>query len=354
MFRYGTILSAFALAILGVAALAQPVEAQTAKKLKCNGCIKSKQLKNNAVKSTDIKDGEVKTTDLGNDVVTNSKIADGAVTAAKLASGALALGRLPISDCGTIAQSGSYLQINDLPGPAGLNADNGCLVIAADDVVLDLGGFSLVGNGMGSGMLASGIFMDDRKNVVIRNGTIRNFGGNGVREDSDFGLAKNHQVSGLRVLDNGARAIALSGDNHQVTDCFVSGNDGGIVAGNFARLVGNIALDNSALDSGIAAQSASTITGNRSVGNGIGISPGSGSTVSGNTVTDNAIFGIIASSNSTVTGNTASDNAVGIDARINSLVVGNTALNNTTTDIDTTDCVLASDCVVESNRETPP
>lgn len=92
MSRFGRVLPAFALAILMAVVLAQGAQAQTAKKLNCNGCVKSKQLKNNGIKSKDIKDGQVKNADLANNAVTSAKIADGAVGAAKLGSDVTALG----------------------------------------------------------------------------------------------------------------------------------------------------------------------------------------------------------------------------------------------------------------------
>jgi len=50
-------LSALVIACAMAAFTAQPAAAQTAKKLKCNGCIKSKQIKNNGIKGIDIGPG---------------------------------------------------------------------------------------------------------------------------------------------------------------------------------------------------------------------------------------------------------------------------------------------------------
>jgi hypothetical protein len=71
------------------AIFAQPVAAQTAKKLNCTGCVKSKQLQNNGIKSANIKNGQVKNADLGNNAVTGNKIADRAVNGAKVEDGSL-------------------------------------------------------------------------------------------------------------------------------------------------------------------------------------------------------------------------------------------------------------------------
>ena len=50
-------LSALVIACAVAAFTAQPVAAQTAKKLKCNGCVKSKQIKNNSIAGKDLKPG---------------------------------------------------------------------------------------------------------------------------------------------------------------------------------------------------------------------------------------------------------------------------------------------------------
>lgn len=79
------------LAIAGMVAAftMQPVAAQTAKKLKCSGCIKSKQIKNNAIKGTDIKNNAVTGSKIAPDAVDGSKISDGAVNSAIVADESL-------------------------------------------------------------------------------------------------------------------------------------------------------------------------------------------------------------------------------------------------------------------------
>lgn len=50
------VLSALVIAATMAAFSAQPATAQTAKKLKCNGCVKTKQVKNNSLQAKDLRD----------------------------------------------------------------------------------------------------------------------------------------------------------------------------------------------------------------------------------------------------------------------------------------------------------
>lgn len=65
---FNTSLSALVVACAIAVISAPPAGAQTAKKLKCNGCVKSKQLKNNGIKGKDIKDGQVGGVDMKPDI----------------------------------------------------------------------------------------------------------------------------------------------------------------------------------------------------------------------------------------------------------------------------------------------
>ena len=91
----------------------------------------------------------------------------------------------------TIGSSGFYFIDKDLSCVAGKHG----ITITADDVTLDLMGFSLIGPG-GIGAY-NGIDMDQKTNVEIRNGTVKNFAGNGIYEDYSFG--EGHRVINIRV-----------------------------------------------------------------------------------------------------------------------------------------------------------
>lgn len=237
-------------------------------------------------------------------------------------------GPTPIRDCTTIFLRGSYVLVNNLPGSLGLNPNGGCLVIAASNVTLDLGGFSVIGTGAGSGM-GHGIAMDGLDNVTIRNGTVRGFPAHGVAELSPS-LGHGHRVGDLRVIDNEADGISLLGSDHQVRNCLASDNtDGGVAVGSESLVTGNTASGNGG--HGISAGVGSIVTGNTASGSGlIGIRVGMDSTVADNVAHDNLGVGITADRGSTVTGNAVrnNDGAAGLLAGEGSTVTGNTASFN--------------------------
>src|SRR5262245_49671589 len=55
---------------------------------------------------------------------------------------------ITITDCQVISEPGAYQLVNNLPGPAGLLDDIDCLVVAANDVTIDLGGFVIEGGSL--------------------------------------------------------------------------------------------------------------------------------------------------------------------------------------------------------------
>src|SRR5690242_11336971 len=90
----------------------------------------------------------------------------------------------------TISVSGSYRLTSDLRAAV----SNDGIDITADNVTLDLNGFTVYGGG---GLIADGISIGDHKNVEIKNGTVRDFTRNGV-----FSNVNTHYI---RVID--VRAI---------------------------------------------------------------------------------------------------------------------------------------------------
>jgi parallel beta-helix repeat protein len=221
----------------------------------------------------------------------------------------------------TISTSGSYYLTGNLS-----STGNG-ITVNADNVTIDFNGFTISGLGKGTG-LGYGIFMESKKNVEIKNGSIKNFGAHGIYEISDInGIG--HRIMRMRVLDNGGTGILLNGQSHLVHECTASGNSTyGIYAGGGSTVSSNMATGNSTY--GIGASEGSTITGNTVRGNsGNGIYAGEGSTVSGNAAIGNGKDGIHADSGFTVSGNTAYGNAEnGIYAGEGSTITGNTVGGN--------------------------
>ena len=175
----------------------------------------------------------------------------------------------------TITKRGYYTINSNLK-----SARNG-IVVNADNVTIDLRGYTISGSGTGNYF---GIYMNGRSNVEIRNGTVRDFV-NGIYEDSVDG--NSHRVINVRVFATPDNAIYLSGSNNLIEGCTASFSAGwGIFAGDGSLLIGNIASNNG--------QS--------------GIGSGSGSTVKNNTAFNNQWYGIRLEGYSLIDGNTAYNN----------------------------------------------
>lgn len=88
------------------------------------------------------------------------------------------------------------------------------ITVAADNVTLDLMGFSLTHTGaVGT---ERGIYMNNRANVEIRNGTVSGFY-EGIRENN--GAGSKHRVINVRAINNTTSGIFLYGTNHLVKGC---------------------------------------------------------------------------------------------------------------------------------------
>ena len=77
----------------------------------------------------------------------------------------------------------------------------------ADNVTIDFGGFAITGPGMASGT-GHGIFIVGRKNVEIKNGTIRNFGYQGILENNFYRTTAGHMIEHMRVQDNVCKSFS--------------------------------------------------------------------------------------------------------------------------------------------------
>jgi parallel beta-helix repeat protein len=219
----------------------------------------------------------------------------------------------------TINQSGSYYLVGDrLCSSTGIQVD-------VNDVTIDLMGYSLIGPGPGGNF---GIFMYKRSNIEIRNGTVRNFGCEGIYEQHSD--ARAHRVIRVRVVSNGSNGIGLHGYGHLVKDCTAVDNSyHGIYTEYDSTITGNTCYRN--LHYGIFAAYGSTVTGNTCSDNSEdGIGASTGSTVIGNTCRNNGNDGIYAGPGSTVNDNAVYDNgAMGIRTLSGCTIRGNTARLNT-------------------------
>ncbi|MHC4808637.1 MAG: hypothetical protein ACYTBX_20570, partial [Planctomycetota bacterium] len=105
----------------------------------------------------------------------------------------------------TISESGSYCLTQNL---IHTDESTNAIEVNADNVTIDLCGYSIIGPTTTHNETCSGIYMDGRKNVEIRNGTITNFPNNGIFE-ADTGVVS--EASGHRVIDVRVTSIGAHG-----------------------------------------------------------------------------------------------------------------------------------------------
>ena len=147
-----------------------------------------------------------------------------------------------------IKQSGFYY----LGGNMTINADIDGISVTANDVTIDLMGFSLAGVGSNCGINLNG-----QSNVEVRNGTVRNF--SVAIADKGDGTGANCRISNIRAYNN-YRGIYLSGKNALVQACNCSNNDDVGIRVDSGTVKGNVACDNKNL--GIGQYGAGSVIGN--------------------------------------------------------------------------------------------
>ena len=132
--------------------------------------------------------------------------------------------RTPISSVPfTISAPGSYYVTTNLtPG-----ADQNGIVVAADNVTIDLNGFTLFGGGgtSGEGISTSGA----RANIVVRNGTVRNWPSSGVNF-YDSGASQT-LLQNVQSISNTFTGIGVK-NGSRVRECLAVGNGAGIIVDN--------------------------------------------------------------------------------------------------------------------------
>ncbi|MDW8310554.1 MAG: right-handed parallel beta-helix repeat-containing protein [Verrucomicrobiales bacterium] len=236
------------------------------------------------------------------------------------------LAALPV----TLSNAGSYYLTTNLVGVAGQNG----ITLAADHVTLDLNGFALLGV---TGSLNAIHAPSARRNIVIRNGTIRGWGQTAVAltNSEDCVVEQLHVAangSGLLVGNRSAvRLCTVVGNTNVagiavghgavVQDCVVASNAfRGIVAGDRARItrctvLANATGGNDGIAAGLGAlveHCVAAFNGNIGAGTGGGIAVQEGSTVIGCTTMSNAVEGVFVSFDSVVRDTASRGNGVGI------------------------------------------
>ena len=224
--------------------------------------------------------------------------------------------RTPISGLGiNITTPGSYyLTRNITASAAGVG-----IRINSDNVTLDLNGFTLTGGATSTHAIA--VQTAIRRNIVIRNGTIRDWPGRGI----DAGFAVAGEISHINFYNNGGGGI--------------DGTSGG--GGSSLLVTDNVLYNNGLVANADGIQIASGIVRNNQVigsgRDGIRITVNSGTLIehnvlsfNGTTVAGAGVHLVAGALNVRIEGNNASNNDTGIEvvAAAGNIIVANSARGN--------------------------
>ena len=229
--------------------------------------------------------------------------------------------RTPISSAGyEIAQSGSYYLTSNLTAIAGEDG----ITVNADDVTIDLNGFTLTGSGATSG---HGIFQADTlRNLRVHNGKVVQW--RGADKGGVYALGKNNQIDHIQAATNTYGIRSSLGA--RISDCSAYNNSlYGIYSSYDATVSGCSARANGA--DGIFTGWGSTISGCSARANGAdGIQTGNGSTISDCSAYQNTVDGIYALTGATISGcSTRANVDDGIHVGDGSTISGCSAYENT-------------------------
>ena len=249
-----------------------------------------------------------------------------------------------ISSCPyTITKTGLHVVTKNM------NCAGDGITIAQDYVTLDLRGFTLRGDGTGSGITDAG---SAQSVIVIKNGTLLNFD-SGVM----ISASEDAEISGMRITENvGAAGYGIfAEEGAHIFDNTVTDNANvGIGTGNVFNAVieNNLVRDNGW--NGIEAGLGCIVRGNLVAFSGNnGIESISRCTISDNFVHNNSNIGIDSGIDSLVQGNNTTNNiSWGISGTCGSVFLDNMSANNNGGALQNIYAGNAADCVAENNN--PP
>jgi hypothetical protein len=160
----------------------------------------------------------------------------------------------------TITTQGIYCLTSDLSTSM---ASGMAITIANNNVMIDLNGHKLGGLAAGSGTQVYGIYADQRKNITIRNGTVRGFYyGIWLHDLSPFTTSQGHLIEDIRADMNTFFGINVAGKgniirNNQVVSTGGSTNTydayGIVAVGPGSRVLNNDIIETKEQSTGVAA-----------------------------------------------------------------------------------------------------
>jgi parallel beta-helix repeat protein len=273
----------------------------------------------------------------------------------------------------TLAAPGSYCLVTNLTGAAGSHG----IIIAADNITLDLNGFTL----LGATESLNGIHLQGpRHNITIQNGTVANW--ETAVEGNEGSQSRIHQLQTIRnrqsgivagaasilrqclVASNGAFGLSI-GEEGLVEDCVATANG---LHGIVTRAAASVSNCNSTKNrgDGFFLTADSSMTGGRALRNGgsgitaasdvqihfssaaenqgKGIAAGPSAQIHNSSFSRNLDAGIIAGPDSQIIGCKANANAKGIQVDVRSTIRNCTAKSNGGDGI-----IVTSECVVVGN-----
>jgi len=200
------------------------------------------------------------------------------------------------------SSSGSYYLTASLIGVSGTQG----IVVNANNVTIDLNGFELIGVAGGP---SSGVFIGGSiSNVVIRNGTIRNWTSHGVNGAGNQGV----RVENVIARNNGADGLLLD-EKALVLNCLADGNVGigiNVFKGSIVKNSQAIATSGTPGHGFQLTTTCAMSDCTASANSGAGVAMGSGGTLHGCASSNNTLDGFSLSDGSSISNSIAYQNGL--------------------------------------------
>lgn len=239
-----------------------------------------------------------------------------------------------------ITQPGSYYLTGNITGEASKHG----ILIEASDVSIDLSGFAVVGvGGIFSGITSQS---SQYRNIIVRNGSVRNWGGSGITLIS----GQNALIEDIIAVENGDRGISV-GICSIIRRCIAFANSNlGIQCSHSCIVEACTIRDNDNI--GLQVGNDSVMTNCTAVNNSSGFALGARSIARDCTAQLHGFNGFSTSGNTRFENCSAEGSGFsGFSAQSGCSFIGCSARNNTTDGFLATDNCVIQDCQAVANLE---